>query len=524
MGSNYDLKQLKPLIRSMVLSHRNKTVSIQELERDFKDIEGFPIPYTMLGYASVFDLLHAMPDIVRMNTENGIPVVTYVSSPATEHVEHLIQRNANRRRGNGGRNMQAKYPPNEYHFRTKVLKSPRHGLNFNTKMKVLPPRFSNAGKATFATVTKNETTTKHNEEKIRSPPRRQPTTEDSSGNLVETCEHSDGNAMSWKPYCDMWDSVNMIDLPPNVMTLSHTIPKVDVSHYFAEKADTIVRVLHVLNPNRIWLRSVLQDQTMEQLHTEIQDCYQLIQRNEWCLEANKVQYGLYCAAQIDHIWHRVKIVGPLMGNHVKIFFIDMGLIELVDYKCMKLLFNAFSVIPAQAIRASLACLIPRDNAWTRAESESLSAMITPGKQVLTAYTLNVNHKLGILDIVLKDVNMNRTSINEYFATVTKARWTGEIYLSQDPNVYRNKRRSFNEKYPSFYCIEEGHFPTIGELRHFVARNFDYEELYTRLPHFEKNGVVEKISQATNEQMVKLYGIVSATDQEELECILQGRDT
>uniref|UniRef100_A0A182W7I2 HTH OST-type domain-containing protein n=1 Tax=Anopheles minimus TaxID=112268 RepID=A0A182W7I2_9DIPT len=493
MSSYHNLEQLKPIIRSMVMSHRNKTVCVQELQRDFRDIEGLPIPYKQLGFADIFELLHAIPDIVQVSTINGIPVITHVSSPATEHVEQLIQRSTYRRRG--GRKAYARYSPNACNVRNNLIQRFEQSCNRpNTEKKAITMEIQND-------------CFKPNDEQIRSLPK-QPTAKESFG---ETCEHVNGSVMSWKPYCDMWDSVNMIDLPSGVMGLTHTMANVDITQYFAEKAETIVRVLYVLNPNRMWLRSAMQDKTVKQLQVDMEAWFHKLQNTDWCLEANKVQHGMYCAIQNDNIWYRARIVGPLIGIHVKLFYIDTGLIELADYKRIKYLPFVFSTIPAQAIRASLACLIPKNNAWTREESDDLSASITDGGKALNAYTLNLNRKLRVLDIVLMDAN--KMILNEQFAVLTDARWTGMYYLSQDPEKYRNKRQSFNEKHPSFFCIEQGHFPTIGELRSFVSRYFDYEELYTRLPHFDQNGIVEKISQATNEKMVKLYGIVSASDQE-----------
>ncbi|XP_053663201.1 uncharacterized protein LOC128712331 [Anopheles marshallii] len=503
MDAYSKLDYLKPLIRSMVMSHRNKTVCIQELQRDFQDIEGFPIPYAQLGFESVFALLHAMPDIVKVSNNNGIPVVTHVSTPATEHVEQLIQRSCHRRRGRG---YKPRHPPNGYRFRNCSTRKHRFEQSYPTLIETIAPKRPIVEAETCVTPIKGDGN--NNIEKFISPSK-QPTANDSNASMGETCEHVDGCVMSTKPFCDMWDSINMIDLPSDVMGLSHSILKVDFTHYFAEKAETNVRIMYVLNPNRVWLVSVLQDKTREDLNVQMQEFYRTIPRDEWYVEANKVQHGMYCAAPIDQVWHRARIVGPLIGRKVKIFFIDTGSIEVMDYKHIRYLYKVFGNIPAQAIRASLAGLIPKTYAWTRTESECLTAKIVTVKRAYTAYTLSINHKLGVLDIILKDEN---NIINEQFATATNARWTGAVYMAQGPEAYRNKLQSFNEKYPSFFCIEEGHFPTVAELRMFLDRDFDYEELYTRLPHSGKSGVVENVSRASNEQIVKLYGIVSAVDE------------
>ncbi|XP_052898885.1 uncharacterized protein LOC128305466 [Anopheles moucheti] len=506
MDAYSKLANLKPLIRSMVMSHRNKTVCIQELQRDFQDIEGFPIPYAQLGFENVFALLYAMPDIVKVSNNNGRTVVTHVSTPATEHVEQLIQRSCHRRRGRG---YKPRYPPIQYQFQNYASKNHRFEQSYPTLMETIAPKRPIVEAEACVTAIKGDNNN-NDTDKLNSPSK-QPTVKDSNESMGETCEHVDGGIMSTEPYCDVWDSINMIDLPPEVMGLSHTIPKVSITHYFAEKAETNVRIQYVLNPNRIWLVSVLQDKILEELFKQMQEFYQTMPRYDWYVEANKVQHGMYCAVSIDHVWHRARIVGPLIGREVKIFFIDTGVMKSMDYKHIRYLYKLFSNIPAQAIRASLAGLIPKCYAWTRAESECLSASISH-KQAFTAYTLCINHKLGILNIVLKDEN---NIINEQFAATTNARWMGAVYIPQGPEAYRNKLHSFNEKHPSFFCIEEGHFPTVDELRYFLDQDFDYEELYTRLPHPDNYGVVEKISRASNEQMAKLYGIESATDEEEI---------
>uniref|UniRef100_A0A182PCZ7 Tudor domain-containing protein n=1 Tax=Anopheles epiroticus TaxID=199890 RepID=A0A182PCZ7_9DIPT len=261
----------------------------------------------------------------------------------------------------------------------------------------------------------------------------------------------------------------MLDMPSDVMGLSRTIGKVDVLSYFAQGEVTNVRILHVLNPNRLWLRSVGQDPVVNKMYDELNECYHVIGHDRWCMEPNKVQHGLYCAVLWNGNWERGRIVGPLIGGRVKVYFIDIGMVELVDYQKMKFLSNVFSTVPEQAVRASLAGLIPRNGAWSRAESDTLTMLVNASPQHLPALTLNINHKLNALDIVLKEPN-------------------GDC---------------FNE---NFFCIEEGHFPSIEEIRTSLARGLDYEELYSRLPHARKNGIVEQISRTTCENMVKLFDI------------------
>uniref|UniRef100_A0A182TCY1 Tudor domain-containing protein n=1 Tax=Anopheles melas TaxID=34690 RepID=A0A182TCY1_9DIPT len=216
--------------------------------------------------------------------------------------------------------------------------------------------------------------------------------------MEESCEHVDGSIASTKPCSSVWDWINMLDMPSEVMGLSRTIPKVDVLSYFVEREITNVRVLHMLNPNRLWLRSAAQEQLVEKLYDELNECYNHIGSDRWRLETSKVQHGLYCAVLYEEVWQRGRIVGPLIGSRVKVHFIDTGLTELVDYRHLKFLATSFGT-------------------------------------------------LNILDIILKQ--SNGAWLNEKFASIVSAQWTGSTYLSKSKDEYRKKKYTYNERYPRF---------------------------------------------------------------------------
>uniref|UniRef100_A0A182XZU2 HTH OST-type domain-containing protein n=1 Tax=Anopheles stephensi TaxID=30069 RepID=A0A182XZU2_ANOST len=483
-GSFDELAKLKPIIRSLVMSHRNQSITVKELERDFREMEGFPIPYKQLGFTNLFNLLNSMPDIVQVTIRNGYPVVTYVTAPAVEHVAHLVQRNKRGRASRGRLGSSPKrYNPRAMVSRTESVTAAHHyemeqgstPVSYAQQIRETMPVMSNANEECV----ENPCSTDNRPavvEAIRSTENEPAAVErnSSAGNqsstgkeeiydsLEESCEHV-GTMMGRVPSTDEWDLVNMMGLSPDVMQLGHTIPKTDVAYYFDESEEIHVRIQHIFNPNRIWLRSVAQDAIMMQLTRELHECYDRMYSGEWCLEPSHVQHGMYCAAQIDRIWYRARIVGPLIGTNVKLFFIDTGLVENVNYKSLKFLFKTFGSVPTQAIRASLACL------------------------------------LGVLDIILIDRNTN--NLNETFASAVNAQWNGVYFLTQS----------------------EGHFPTLDELRRSQMRHFDFEEYYTRIPYFEQNGVVECISRETNAAMVKLYGIVSVKDEQEMELDLTSRN-
>ncbi|XP_061516788.1 uncharacterized protein LOC4578407 [Anopheles gambiae] len=571
MDQSQELAKLKPVIRCLVMSHPNHCLTLTELERDFRNTEGYRIPFDRLGYSSVYHLLCCLTDTVQVYSANGRTMVKYVSTPAVAHVEQLLQ-NTRRSGQRKGRQLHVSFKENiQKHcsatFRVPEIQDVKNN-NYNSAQKPRPSSSGGAGwvqnhrkahvalpmgaknlnghsghdnrspkqpsqstlkiapvekvkvtpakpvpAATKGSSAKEEpTATKGTIAKEEPTAPKEPTVkkaEPVTAVMEESCEHVDGSIASTKPSSSVWDWINMLDMPSEVMGLSRTIPKVDVLSYFVEREITNVRVLHMLNPNRLWLRSAAQEPLVEKLYDELNECYNHIASDRWRLETSKVQHGLYCAVLYEEVWQRGRIVGPLIGCRVKVHFIDTGLTELVDYRHLKFLATSFGTVPAQAVRASLACLIPKGGVWTRAESDRLTRLINFVSQQ-PAYIMCINNKLNILDIILKQ--FNGAWLNEKFASIVSAQWTGSTYLSKSKDEYRKKKHTYNERYPSFFCIEEGHFPVMEEIRNALARGFDYEELYSRIPHVQKNGIVERITRNTCEQMVQMFGIKVVSEQ------------
>uniref|UniRef100_A0A182WT51 HTH OST-type domain-containing protein n=1 Tax=Anopheles quadriannulatus TaxID=34691 RepID=A0A182WT51_ANOQN len=535
MDQSQELAKLKPVIRCLVMSHPNHCLTLTELERDFRNTEGYRIPFDRLGYPSVYHLLCGLTDTVQVYSANGRTMVKYVSTPAVAHVEQLLQ-NTRRSGQRKGRQLHVSFKENTQKHCSAVFRVPEiHDVknnNYNSAQKPRPNSSGGAGwvqnhskahvtlpmraknlnghsghdnqspkqpsqstlniapvekaKVTPAkpvpaatkgstakeepTATKELTATKGTIAQEEPTAPKEPTVkkaEPVTAVMEESCEHVDGSIASTKPCSSVWDWINMLNMPSEVMGLSRTIPKVDVLSYFVEREITNVRVLHMLNPNRLWLRSAAQEPLVEKLYDELNECYNHIGSDRWRLETSKVQHGLYCAVLYEEVWQRGRIVGPLIGCRVKVHFIDTGLTELVDYRHLKFLANSFGTVPAQA--------------------------------------------LNILDIILKQ--FNGAWLNEKFASIVSAQWTGSTYLSKSKDEYRKKKYTYNERYPSFFCIEEGHFPVMEEIRNALARGFDYEELYSRIPHVQKNGIVERITRNTCEQMVQMFGIKVVSEQE-----------
>ncbi|RZF39978.1 hypothetical protein LSTR_LSTR002381 [Laodelphax striatellus] len=109
---------VRSVIRSILVSNPNE-MTLQFLDRDFKEMEGYPIPYHKFGFKSLLDYVKSIPDTVTVKGSFSNPVVLPVATEKAAHVEKLVlkQRLATNRRmparrtRNHGSNVSKAPPP-----------------------------------------------------------------------------------------------------------------------------------------------------------------------------------------------------------------------------------------------------------------------------------------------------------------------------------------------------------------------------------------------------------------------------
>uniref|UniRef100_A0A182TAV4 HTH OST-type domain-containing protein n=1 Tax=Anopheles maculatus TaxID=74869 RepID=A0A182TAV4_9DIPT len=85
------MDELKPIIRSLAISSAGG-LTLQQLERDFKSLEGYSIPYERLGFKSLAALLQTLTDVVRLNGKDGQSTIHPVATEKNEHIRALVEK------------------------------------------------------------------------------------------------------------------------------------------------------------------------------------------------------------------------------------------------------------------------------------------------------------------------------------------------------------------------------------------------------------------------------------------------
>ncbi|KFB49608.1 AGAP007964-PA-like protein [Anopheles sinensis] len=212
-----------------------------------------------------------------------------------------------------------------------------------------------------------------------------------------TCDHTNETVAPRTNSGSEKDWINMLSLPPNVMNLSSKIVEPDLSTFATRGSIVKLYVLNVFNPNRIWVRCSFHMAMFRKLQEELAQEYtystQDYERSLY-LTKETAQRGLYCAARWEGSWYRAKIVGPLMGDSVKLNLIDLGLIEMVDISQLRYLASIFSKPEVLVVRASLAYLVPRKHFWRRADSDHLQKMLV-NSELFSATIVNYDEVVSV---------------------------------------------------------------------------------------------------------------------------------
>ena len=130
------LERCKKYLRSTLLSNKGG-IHAAEVNRHYMDLVGEGIPYTQFNFRTLEDFLTSMPDVCQICWSGRDLMVMGVADSATQHIEKMVARQQNSKKGGkGGRFKQAYFPPIPPRF-----SGGGSGSGFSSK----PPRSGGAG-------------------------------------------------------------------------------------------------------------------------------------------------------------------------------------------------------------------------------------------------------------------------------------------------------------------------------------------------------------------------------------------
>ena len=90
-GKSKDLCQIKKTIRALLISARNG-LTPQQLLKDYETIIGEPLPFKDLGFNSITDFIHGMPDVIRVHRSYYGYLLKGVPDQSSRHVANMVSK------------------------------------------------------------------------------------------------------------------------------------------------------------------------------------------------------------------------------------------------------------------------------------------------------------------------------------------------------------------------------------------------------------------------------------------------
>jgi len=109
--TDQQLERCKKYLRSTLLSNKGG-VPAPEVNKHYRELVGEGIPYTQFNYRTLEDFLTSMPDVCQICWSGRDLMVMGVADSATQHIEKMVARQQNSKKGGkGGKSKQGFFPP-----------------------------------------------------------------------------------------------------------------------------------------------------------------------------------------------------------------------------------------------------------------------------------------------------------------------------------------------------------------------------------------------------------------------------
>lgn len=100
------MEQLKKLIQAMVISNAGRPLTVSQLKRDFKEFEGYDIPYEKHGFRQLDAMLRSMSDAIQLMGQGPSAQLLPVLTKNSKHIREMVEKQKNK---NGKRKIQYSY-------------------------------------------------------------------------------------------------------------------------------------------------------------------------------------------------------------------------------------------------------------------------------------------------------------------------------------------------------------------------------------------------------------------------------
>ncbi|EEZ99058.1 Tudor domain-containing protein 6-like Protein [Tribolium castaneum] len=220
------------------------------------------------------------------------------------------------------------------------------------------------------------------------------------------------------------------------------------------------RVTQIYDPSKFWM--VVKYRELE----VFQKCifkYYYMNRKKYQIPKDKLVMDLYCAVFTDGGFYRGVITG-FPATHQKdqqaqIYFIDYGIVKVVEMNDIYFLSDKFCQVPHFAVRASLAGVCPRTKSqWTCDDVFEFHQLVD--NKVLMGVIVNIDANRQVLEVHLSEDKhgVSTVPVHKLLISQKRARFFHDKEDISDKGLLQPKLK-YSYLFPSHEAIESGKVPT-----------------------------------------------------------------
>ncbi|XP_075227861.1 uncharacterized protein LOC142328183 isoform X2 [Lycorma delicatula] len=191
-----------------------------------------------------------------------------------------------------------------------------------------------------------------------------------------------------------------------------------------------IRVSEVSTPHKFWIQLGSEYGKLDKMMEDLDDFYSEEEYN-YKMPDMTIKPHQVCACTYDTKWHRTVVLKSCSAVDVKIEYVDYGTVDVVPKTRLRFLHKDFLELPAQAILAKLASILPPDgHKWPLQSCTKLLDMVSNKRLFMEACIINYNE--SVIEGVLYDTNsIEDIVINDVLANSGYAKF---VSVGNDDNV------------------------------------------------------------------------------------------
>ncbi|XP_052896783.1 uncharacterized protein LOC128303763 [Anopheles moucheti] len=482
------MDELKTMIRALAISNAASGITVAQLNKDFKNLEGYPIPYSKFGFQSLDGMLRTMTDAIRVNGYGPMAEIHPLNNEKSQHVRQMVKMSKPLKKKPSLRyhSPQTNFRNNFYedHYSSHLDDYDDNG--YNTK---------SANTNTFYTtaipnnnVPKQQLQNGHQYDNLHRDvlPKTPVLVEKSVGsacvkppdlsnqlsyelpktpipaakgvtspavkpldpiNQMEKTPDAIINplAMDYKRTHRMIDETsaktpiekingsvckptNNIIMPEGVMTSKERVIANTFPAHVKPNATVQVVITTILNPRHMFVHFKEHIDQLLKLAPHIDKIYNAkLTAYEWLIPENMIEVGLYCAALYHGQWYRAQVMGPVNFQRVLLLYIDYGYLRYVPLTEIRFLTRELASIPRQTARVALKYLKPSYGTWSRECCTQLANLVH--RKVFQMHVIDIDAKENLLDVIL--TNATNGSVDSFVHTRDDSNLNRQLAMRND---------------------------------------------------------------------------------------------